>query len=77
MQQHNAAVDSDAHTARGGHTVFHGVEEILVQHFGLIVATLTLLHLLHEAASLVDGIVQLGVGVAHLAVLPQLRRGFV
>ena len=66
-EEHDAAVDADAHTARGGHTVFHSIEEVLVQHFGLVVAALTLLHLLHEAAALVDGVIQLGVGIAHLA----------
>ena len=37
-QQHDTAVDADAHAARGGHAVFHGVQEVLIQHFGLIVA---------------------------------------
>ena len=61
-------VDAHAHAARGRHTVFHGGEEILVQHFGLVIAPLPLLHLLFKALALVDGVVQLGIGVGQLAV---------
>ena len=67
-QQHDRTVDADAHTARGGHTVFHSIQEVLVQHLCLVVTALTLLHLLHKATSLVDGVVQLGVGVSQLGV---------
>ena len=63
-----AAVDAHAHAARGRHAVFQGGEEVLVQHLGLVVAPLPLLHLLFKALTLVDGVVQLGVGVCQLAV---------
>ena len=66
-EEHDAAVDADAEAARGGHTVLEGVDEILVHHAGLVVAFGAQLHLLDEALPLVDGIVELGEGVAHLA----------
>ena len=65
-EEHDRAVDAHAHAARGWHTVFEGGEEILIEHFGLVVAAFALLDLLHEAFALVDGVVQLGIGVAHL-----------
>ena len=65
-EEHDRAVDAHAHAARGGHAVFEGGEEILIEHFGLVVAAFALLDLLHEAFALVDGVVQLGIGVAHL-----------
>ena len=60
VKQHDAAVDAHAHAARGRHAVLQGGEEILVQHLGLVVAPLPLLHLLFKALALVDGVVQLG-----------------
>ena len=42
-------------------------EEILVEHFRLVVAAFALLDLLHEAFALVNRVVQFGIGVAHLA----------
>ena len=67
-QHHDAAVDAHTHTARGRHAVLHSVQEVLVQHLGLVVAALTLLNLLHKAAALIDGIVQLGVSIGQLGV---------
>ena len=66
-EEHDGAVDAHAHAARGGHAVFQRGEEILIQHLRLVVAPLALLDLLHEALPLVNGVVQLGIGVAHLA----------
>ena len=66
-EEHDGAVDAHAHAACGGHAVFERGEEILVEHFGLVVAAFALLDLLHEAFALVDRVVQLGIGVAHLA----------
>ena len=62
------AVDAHAHAARGGHAILQGGEEVLVHHLGLVVAALALLDLLFKALALVDRVVQLGIGVAHLAV---------
>ena len=65
-QEHDATVDADAQTARGRHTVLQGGEEVLVHHAGFVISLIPQLHLLLEAAPLVDGVVELGEGVAHL-----------
>ena len=66
-EHHDAAVDADAQAARGGQAVLQGGDEVLVHHAGLVVPLGPQLHLLLEAAALVDGVVELGEGVAHLA----------
>ena len=75
-EQHDCTVNTDAHATRGRHTIFHCVQEVLVQHLGLVVTALTLLNLLHKAAALIDGIVQLGVGIAHLAAADEELEAF-
>ena len=67
-KQHDTAVDADAQTARGRHTVLQGGKEVLVHHAGFVISLIPQLHLLLEAAPLVDGVVELGEGVAHLTV---------
>ena len=51
----------------GGMPYSRASDEVLVHHVGLIVAVGTLFGLGLEALLLVDGVVQLGEGVAHLA----------
>ena len=65
-QKHGAAVYAYAETAGGGHAVLEGVYEVGVHHAGLVVALRAQLDLLFEAGLLVDGVVELGEGVAHL-----------
>ena len=65
-QHHAAPVDAEAQTAGGRHTVLQRHDEVLVHHVGLLVAVGTLLRLGLEALVLVDGVVQLAEGVAHL-----------
>ena len=65
-KEHHQPVDADADAAGGGHAVLHGRHEILVDLHGLVVAFGPLLGLLDEAAALVDGVVELRVGVGVL-----------
>ena len=65
-QQHGESGDAVADAAGGGHANLHGVEEVLIGVLGLFVALLGEGVLGGEALALVDGIVELGVGVAHL-----------
>ena len=65
-QQHGEPVDAVADAAGGGHADLHGVEEVLIGVLGLFVALLGEGVLGGEALALVDGVVELGVGVAHL-----------
>ena len=81
-EHHGAAVDAEAQAAGGRHTVLQRHDEVLVHHVGLLVAVGALGGLRLEALVLVDGVVQLGEGVAHLAAaderlvaLRQLRLG--
>ena len=64
--QHDHTVQAEAQAARGGHTVLEGVDEVLVD-LGVDALGLAGSDLLLEAAALVDGVVQLGEGVAELA----------
>ena len=66
-EQHGAAVYAYAQATRGGHAVLEGVDVIVVHHAGLVVALGAQLDLLEEALLLVDGVVELAEGVAHLA----------
>ena len=66
-EEHDAAVYAYAQAARGGHAVLEGVYEVVIHHAGLVVALGAELDLLFKALALVDGVVELGEGVAHLA----------
>ena len=68
--QHDHAVQAEAQAARGGHAVFKGVDEVLVD-LGVDALGLAGSDLLLEAAALVDGVVQLGEGVAELAAVDE------
>ena len=37
-EQHNQPLNANAHTTRGGHSVFYGSEKIFVGHVSLIIA---------------------------------------
>ena len=68
-QQHDKAVDAVADTARWRHTVLERVEEILVGVVGLLVARGESRVLRGKALALVDGVVQLGIGIDRLVML--------
>ena len=63
---HHQAVDADAHAGGGGHAVLEGADKVEVDEHGLVVAFLAEAQLLLETAQLVDGVVELGVGVGQL-----------
>src|SRR3989304_10563369 len=65
-QQHHQPVDAHAQASRRGHAVLEGEEEVLVHDLGLLVARGALGRLLQEALPLLDGVVQLRVGVTEL-----------
>jgi len=65
-KEHDHAVNTHAPTTSGGKAVLHGSEESLVHDLGLVVTLCLLCGLLLEAETLVEGIVQLGVGVDNL-----------
>ena len=71
--QHDHAVQAEAQAARGRHAVLQGVDEVLVD-LGVDALSLAGSDLLLEAAALVDGIIQLGEGVAHLVAVETLGR---
>src|SRR3712207_1542797 len=72
--QHAEAVDSNADTRSGRHTVLERTQEVLVNNHGLIVALIGQLHLVFKALFLVYGVVKLGVGVGQfLTVYHQLK----
>ncbi len=62
-EEHGEAVDADAEAGGGWHAVFEGAEEVVVDEHGFVVASLAEAELLFEALALVEGIVELGVGV--------------
>ena len=64
--EHHEAVHTDTHTRGGRHTVLEGTHEVVVDEHGLIVALLAQAKLLLEALQLVDGVVELAIGVAQL-----------
>ena len=64
-QQHHQAIQAKAQSARGRHTILQGVDKVLV-HLGMDTLGLTLGHLSLKAGALVDGVIQLREGVAHL-----------
>ena len=68
--QHDHAVQTEAQTARGRHAVFQGIDEVLVD-LGVDALGLAGSDLLLEAATLVDGVVQLGEGIAELAAVDE------
>ena len=67
-QHHHAAVNADAQAARRRQAVLQSGDKVVVHHAGFVVALVPQLHLLLKALALVDGIVELGEGVAHLTV---------
>jgi hypothetical protein len=60
------AVDADADSARGRHSVAEGADVVLVHLVGLVVALRALAELLQEAVALLEGIVQLREAVGDL-----------
>ena len=66
-QQHYQAVDAVADASGGGHTDFEGVDEVFVYRVCFLVAEAAKLLLSFETAALIDRVVQLGIGVCHLA----------
>ena len=66
-QQHDQAVNAVADASRRRHADVQRVQEILVRVLGFFIARLGKGILRLEALALVDRIVQLGVGIAHLA----------
>ena len=69
-QQHHQTVEAEAQAARGGHAVLEGVDEVLI-HLGIDALRLARGNLLFETAALIDRIVQLGEGVAHLVAVDE------
>ena len=65
-EQHHQTVDTDTDTKRRRHTILQGTEEVLIDDHGLVVALVGQLHLLNETLLLIDGVVELGVGVGQL-----------
>ena len=65
-EQHDQPVDADAQAAGRGHAVLQRQQEVFVQHLHLVLAGRLATRLLQEALPLVEGVVQLRVGVAHL-----------
>ena len=61
---HHQAVDANAHAASGWHAVLEGAHEVHVDKHGLVVAFLAQTQLLLEALFLVDGVVELAIGVS-------------
>ena len=72
--EHGETVYADANTAGGRHAVLQGAQEVVVDDHCLVVTLVSELHLLDETLLLVDGVVQLGVGIRQLlAVYHQLE----
>ena len=65
-EEHHEAVDADADARGGGHAVLERAEEVLVDDHRFIVTLVGQTHLIHETLFLVDGVVELGVGVGQL-----------
>ena len=73
-EEHHEAIDADADTRGGGHAVLERAEEVLVDDHRFVVALVGQAHLIHETLFLVDGVVELRVGVGQfLAVDHQLE----
>ena len=64
--EHHQTVDADADTRGGRHTVLKGAQEVLVDDHSLVVSLVGQSHLLNETLLLIDGVVQLAVGVCQL-----------
>lgn len=64
--KHDHAVDTHTPSSSGRETVLQAGAEVLVDELGLVVALVLLARLLLEAEALVEGVVQLGVGVDNL-----------
>ena len=61
--QHHQTVDTNPNPGGGGHAVFECAQEILIDKHGFVIAFFAQGELGFEAFALVDGVVQLGVGV--------------
>ncbi len=66
-EQHDQAVDAEAHAAGGRHAVLLRAQVVLVDPHRLVVAGVLRGDLRFEAAALVDRIDELGEGVGELA----------
>ena len=62
-EEHGEAVDAIADAASGGHADLHSVEKVLVGVLGFFVALLGQGILGGKALALVDGIIELGIGM--------------
>ena len=72
--EHGEAVDAHAEAGCRGHAVLEGADEVHVDVHRLVVALVLELELLLEAVELVDGVVELAVGVGQfLAVHEELE----
>ena len=72
--EHREAVNADADTRGGRHTIFECAHEIVVDNHRLVIALIGKLHLIHKAVVLIDGVVELGIGIRQLfAVDHQLK----
>lgn len=65
-EEHDQTVDTHTPTTGGGQTVFQASTEVLVDELSLVVTLVLLTGLLLETETLVEGVVQLGVGVDDL-----------
>ncbi len=65
-QQHDQAVDADAHATSRRHAVLESTDVVVVKAHGLVVAHALRLNLSMETLSLIDGVVELGEGVGVL-----------
>ena len=64
--EHHKAVDADADTARRRHTILQSAQEVVVDYHSLVVALVGKTHLFLEAFLLVNGVVELRVGIGQL-----------
>ena len=68
-QQHNQTVNAITNTACGGHTDFQSIQEVFIGMVGFFVTLCQQLFLLGKTLPRVTGVIQLGLGVAHLAAI--------
>lgn len=73
-EQHRQTVDAEADTCRWRHTVFECAEEILIKRHRFLVTAFSQSELILKALSLVDRIVQLGIGIGYfLTIYKELK----
>ena len=63
-EEHDQSVNTETPSAGRGQTILERIDECLVDTLGLVVARILLSGLLDESLALVEGVVELGVGVA-------------